>query len=296
MSGGGVPLAWRHRGVADGDTRSVVVTPPHSKSASAVSREIVKDVYCLGPSGRTQTNVYFVRSGSQWTLIDAGWANDGLRIKRAAEWVFGAGTRPASILLTHSHPDHAGSALQLARLWNCPVLVHPDELPLASGDFSAIVAAAGPLDRWAILPLMRAVGRRRREQMLARSSLRDVAHPIEPNGEVPGLPGWVCIPTPGHTPGHVSFLRTADRVLITGDAVVNLQLNTVWGLLLQKPGISGPPWYTTWSRQAATESVARLAMLEPTVLAGGHGTPMVGAATAGAVRAFADHLSASHER
>jgi len=64
-------------------------------------------------------------------LIDAGWAKDGPHIKKAAECVFGADTRPASILLTHFHPDHAGSALQLARIWDCPVYVHPDELPLA---------------------------------------------------------------------------------------------------------------------------------------------------------------------
>jgi hypothetical protein len=41
-----------------------------------VAREIAPDVFCLGPWGRTQTTVYFVRSGTSWVLIDAGWAND----------------------------------------------------------------------------------------------------------------------------------------------------------------------------------------------------------------------------
>jgi glyoxylase-like metal-dependent hydrolase (beta-lactamase superfamily II) len=261
------------------------------ENTGAVAREIAPDVYCLGPKGRTQTDVYFVRSGSSWALIDAGWAKDGPAIKHAAEAVFGADTRPASILLTHDHPDHAGSALQLARTWDCAVYVHPDELPHATGDFAAISAASGPLDVWLILPLMRAMGRRRREAMLSRSSLKDVARAFDPGGEVPGLPGWECIPTPGHTPGHVAFLRPSDRVLITGDAVVTLQVNSVWGLLLQRQGLSGPPWYTTWSRQAARESVARLARLEPNVLAGGHGTPMTGAGTAAGLRAFAEHFA-----
>lgn len=272
------------------------MTPSPPASSAAVAREIVQDVYCLGPWGRTQTNVYFVRSGSSWALIDAGWAKDGPRIKKAAELVFGTDTRPASILLTHCHPDHAGSALQLARIWDCAVYVSHDELPLARGDLLAITASASPLDTWVILPLMRAIGRRRREAMLSRSSRQDVARAIEPSDEIPGLPDWKCIPTPGHTTGHVSFLRTKDHVLITGDAVVTTQLNTVSGVLLQKPGLSGPPWYTTWSWRAAVESVATLALLEPTVLAGGHGTPMIGNATAGALRAFADHLSASHDR
>ena len=209
----------------------------------------------------------------------------------AAESLFGAGTRPAAILLTHFHPDHAGSARRLSRTWSCPVYVQPDELPLTTGDFSALAAYAGPLDTWVVLPLMRAMGRRRRDATLARSSLQGVPRPLEPGTEVPGLPGWECIPTPGHTPGHVSFFRASDGVLITGDAIVTVKLNSLSGLVWHRNGLSGPPWYTTWNWEAAKESVARLALLEPTVLAGGHGTPMTGTTTAAAVRIFADHFS-----
>ena len=267
------------------------MTPPPQASTSAVAREIAPDVHCLGPKGRTQTNVYFVGSGSSWTLIDAGWAKDGPAIRQAAEAVFGADTRPAAILLTHDHPDHDGSALELARTWDCPVYVHPDELPLANGDFAAITAAAGPLDTWLVLPLMRAIGWRRREAILAGSSLKDVARAFDPGAAVPGLPGWECIPTPGHTPGHVSFFRPSDRVLITGDAVVTMRLNSISGLVLQRPGLSGPPWYTSWEWRTAKASVAALARLEPLVLAGGHGTPLTGAETADALRAFAESFS-----
>jgi len=110
---------------------------------------------------------------------------------------------------------------------------------------------------------------------------------FEPGARDPGLPGWECIPTPGHTPGHVSYFRPGDRVLISGDALVTLRLNSWSGLFLGRQGLSMPPWYTTWSRQAARESVERLAQLEPTVLAGGHGKPMTGTGTAAAVSAFA---------
>jgi hypothetical protein len=65
----------------------------------------------------------------------------------------------------------------------------------------------------------------------------------------------------------------------------------VSGLLLQRSGLSGPPWYTSWNWRAAMESVATLARLEPTVLAGGHGMPMIGAQTAAALHAFAHHCS-----
>jgi glyoxylase-like metal-dependent hydrolase (beta-lactamase superfamily II) len=255
-----------------------------------VAHEIAPDVFCLGPWGRTQTTVYFVRSGPSWVLIDAGWARDVSRIEGAARSLFGAGSRPAAILLTHCHPDHSGSALSLARAWGCSVYMHPDELPIATGDFGAMVAAAGPLDRFVILPLMRAMGRQRREAVLARSSLGAAAGTFDPDAGVPRLPGWECIPTPGHTPGHVSYFRAGDRVLISGDALVTLQVNSWTGLLLQRPGLSGPPWYTTWSPRAARESIERLARLKPTVLAGGHGWPMTGDGTAEALLAYAGHL------
>ena len=263
------------------------MTRQTGQGAADVAREIAPDVFYLGPWGRTQTVVYFVRSGPSWVLIDAGWANDASRIERAAGSLFGGDSRPAAILLTHCHPDHAGSALPLALAWDCAVYVHPAELPIATGDFAAMVATAGPLDRWVVLPLLRAMGKRRREAVFAQSSLSEVARTFEPEAGVPGLPGWECIPTPGHTPGHVSYFRPGDRALITGDALVTLRLNSWSGLFLGRPGLSGPPWYTTWSRRAARESVERLARLEPTVLAGGHGKPMTGPGTAAAVRAFA---------
>jgi glyoxylase-like metal-dependent hydrolase (beta-lactamase superfamily II) len=263
------------------------MTRPAQKRTADGAREIAPDVYCLGPWGRTQTNVYVVRAGSSWVLIDAGWASEASRIQRAAGSLFGVDSRPAAILLTHDHPDHEGSALRLARRWGCPVYLHPAELPIASRDFAAMVATAAPLDRWIVLPLMRAIGRRRREALFARSSLTEVVRTLDPDAAVPGLPGWRCIPTPGHTPGHVSYFRPADRVLITGDAVVTMRMNSVTGLLLQRPGLSGPPWYTTWNRRSARQSIRRLAQLEPAVLAGGHGQPMTGAEAARALKTFA---------
>ena len=258
--------------------------------------EIAPDVYLLGPTGRTQTDIYFVRSGSSWVLIDAGWAKDGPAISTAAATLFGPDTRPLSILLTHDHPDHAGSALELAQAWDCPVYVHPAELPIATGDFEAMRRSAGPLDHWVVLPLMCAMGRRRREAILAASSLRDVVRAFDPAAGVPDLPGWECIPTPGHTPGHVSFFRPADRVLITGDAIVTLKLNSPIGLLRGSPGLSGPPWYTSWSAPGSKASIATLADLEPKVLAPGHGRPMIGPDTARALRTFAGHFSSYPRR
>lgn len=258
---------------------------------SAIAQEIAPGVFCVGLEGRTQTNAYLVRSGSSWTLIDAGWRKDEAALRQAACATLGISAPPAAILLTHIHPDHSGSALPLARAWGAPVYVHPAELPIATGDFEAIRAGSGPLDTWVILPILRLMGRRRREALLARSSLRGLVRSFEPGGPVPGLPGWQCLHTPGHTPGHASFFRPGDRVLITGDALVTLRVNSLWGIVFGRAGLSGPPWYTSWNWRAARESVAALARLQPAVLATGHGKPMTGTGTAAALSAFAERFS-----
>jgi glyoxylase-like metal-dependent hydrolase (beta-lactamase superfamily II) len=232
--------------------------------------------------------VYFVRSGASWVLVDTGWASDGRRIEDAAASLCGGVGHPIAILLTHCHPDHSGAARYLARAWHCLVYMHPKELPIATGDFVAMEACAGPLDRRIILPLMRALGKRRRQAILGASSLGDLARAFDPGDQVPHLPDWHCIPTPGHTPGHVAYFRPHDRVLISGDAVVTLKVNSLTGVLLQRGGLSGPPWYTTRKRSAADASIRGLAQLEPTTLASGHGVPMIGTDTAAALHAFAE--------
>jgi hypothetical protein len=70
-----------------------------------------------------------------------------------------------------------------------------------------------------------------------------------------------------------------------------VKINSLGGLLIPRPGLSGPPWYTTWNRRTARQSIGTLARLEPTVLAGGHGKPMTGTGTADAVSAFAGLIS-----
>ena len=169
-------------------------------------------------------------------LIDTAWPHRGRVISAAAESLFGAGTRPAAIVLTHIHPDHAGSALELARLWDLPVHVHPGELPLASGRY--LPEYGNPLDRWLIAPLLRLVPHRTVEAGLSPNSLAGTARAFDPVAGVPGLPDWQAVPTPGHTPGHVAFFRGKDRVLITGDAVLTVNVNSARDFLAgQHPGL-----------------------------------------------------------
>ena len=247
----------------------------YAGEAGARPEEIAPGVYRVD-AGRwfTWTNVYLVRSGPGWVLIDTAWPGRGRLIKAAAESVFGAGARPAAIVLTHIHPDHSGSALELARMWELPVYVHPAEMVLAPGGY--LPEYGNPLDRWLVAPVLRLMPRRAVKASRARNSLEGTARAIDPAAGVPGLPDWQAVPTPGHTPGHVALFRPEDRVLITGDAVLTVNLNSVRDLLAGRHRVSGPPRVSTWNWPAAQRSVAVLAALRPAVLACGHGRPVTG--------------------
>jgi NAD(P)-dependent dehydrogenase (short-subunit alcohol dehydrogenase family)/glyoxylase-like metal-dependent hydrolase (beta-lactamase superfamily II) len=262
-------------------------------------QEIAEGVHRLSAFG---ANVYFVGSGGSWVLVDAAraWGGCARIIRRAAESLFGPESRPAAILLTHLHPDHDGAALELARAWDCAVYVHPDELPLARAvagwDFAAIERYGNWLDRAVIVRASAARSPRGRgEAELAEPSLVDVLRALDPASGVPGLPEWTLVPTPGHAPGHVGFFRARDRVLLTGDAALTVDVNTVGGCLawaLEKcpPHAFDAPRYTNWRQDKTDASLAVLAALQPRVLAPGHGPPLIGEAAARELRLLAEQV------
>lgn len=187
--------------------------------------------------------------------MDAGWSGSEQKIQAAADSVFGLGARPESMLLTHLHPDHSGTTRQLAERWQQPAYVHPGELPLARG---YLPEYGIPLDRW-LMPLIQRLPTKTRARIAAGADLTPVVQAFDPKAGVPGLPGWEAIHTPGHTPGHFSLYRRSDGVLITGDAVVSVNLNSLFGVLFGRQGVFGPPRYSTWGRGAAVDHDPRRA-------------------------------------
>jgi glyoxylase-like metal-dependent hydrolase (beta-lactamase superfamily II) len=185
------------------------------------------------------------------------------------------------MVLTHLHPDHSGATVRLAERWGQEACVHPDELPLAAGYQAAY---AIPLDRW-LMPLIRRLPKRTRARSAAAADLTPVVQAFNPQTGIPELPDWAVIHSPGHTPGHISLYRRNDGLLITGDAVVTVDLNSLTGILTGRQGVFGPPRYSTWDWAAAQRSIAALAGLEPRVLAPGHGRVRVDR-TAQALRAL----------
>lgn len=102
--------------------------------------------------------------------------------------------------------------------------------------------------------------------------MRPRVHPLPEGGSVPYMPGWNSLPTPGH--GHVSFFRERNGLLLAGDAIVTTRQESAISVMTRHQELHGPPAYYTSDWSAARESVRRLADLQPSIAATGHGRPM----------------------
>ncbi|HEX2189050.1 MAG TPA: MBL fold metallo-hydrolase [Longimicrobiaceae bacterium] len=203
-----------------------------------------------------------------WTLVDTGMFGFTERIAHAAEERFGAGARPAAIILTHGHFDHVGAVRQLAEFWDAPVYAHELELPYLTGR-SAYPPPDPTVGGGAMAALSFLYPR-------GPIDLGSRVRALPEDGTVPGMPGWSWLHTPGHTAGHVSLFRGADRLLVAGDAFVTTKQESATAVLTQREEVHGPPAYFTPDWVSARRSVEALAELEPETAVTGHGVPMRG--------------------
>lgn len=202
-----------------------------------------------------------------WVLIDAGLPGTAGLIARSAATRFGKTSRPFAIIMTHAHFDHVGALKKLADEWDCPIFAHDLELPFLNGSQSYSPpdpgVGGGLMSRLSVLYPRGPVDVSKRLQRL-------------PERAVPGMPGWDWVPTPGHSPGHISLWRASDRTLISGDAVITTNQESAYSVAVQSREIHGPPMYYTPDWERARASVRRLAELEPELLVSGHGRAMRG--------------------
>lgn len=233
--------------------------------ATSWSKPVADDVWLV----RTiMVNVFLIRSGSSWVLVDAGLGGFGETIRTAAGRLLGDAKPPTAIVLTHGHFDHVGSLRALLDAWNVPVYAHRLERPYLTG--RSAYPPPDPLVGGGLMALL--------SRLYPRAPI-DVGTHLESlpdSGVVPGLPEWRWIHTPGHTAGHVSLYRERDRTLVAGDAITTVRQESLVAVAMRRRELHGPPAYFTQDWQAAERSVQHLADLQPDVLASGHGEPMRG--------------------
>lgn len=217
-------------------------------------------------------NVFGIKhTDGLWTLVDAGLPYSARSIFKWAQKHFAS--PPNAIVLTHGHFDHASAAGELADAWDVHVYAHSLERPYLSGEREY------PNPNWSagggLMSLMSPLLPQGPINLGDR--LRELPDPNKYSAKIREMPGWEFIATPGHTPGHISLYRTADGVLLPGDAFCTTKPESFFeAAVAQQPELHGPPSYFTSNWELARQSVRTLAELQPTVLAPGHGQPMRG--------------------
>ena len=213
-------------------------------------------------------NLYLWGTPDSWVLIDAGLQGCTSTIIDTAEERFGKGTAPQAIILTHGHFDHVGAFPELFDHWNVPVYAHRLELPHLTGQ--ADYPPPDPSVGKGVLALLSFTYPNK------AIDLGDRVQTLPEDESVPHMPGWRWVHTPGHAPGHISLFRESDRCMIVGDAFVTVKQESLYAVVTQEQEVHGPPAYFTPDWEAARRSVERLAALQPSIAATGHGTPMGG--------------------
>jgi glyoxylase-like metal-dependent hydrolase (beta-lactamase superfamily II) len=241
--------------------------PPESHEEKA--HEVANDLAYLR-LGMVNVVFYGPRGAAdrQWVLIDAGIPGASRLIEKAVRQRFGEHSRPGAIVLTHGHFDHVGNLRHLAKKWNVTIYAHELEMPYLDG--RASYPPPDPTTGGGLIPLI--------SPLLPKGPI-DVAAwllPLPVDGTIPLMPGWKWLHTPGHSAGHVSFWRPADRLLVVGDAFITTNQESAYAVAVQKPELHGPPMYFTPDWHSARDSVSLLAELAPEVVICGHGRAMRG--------------------
>ncbi|MFD1141194.1 MBL fold metallo-hydrolase [Larkinella insperata] len=168
----------------------------------------------------------FVIKDNGLTLIDTGYSRSLEAIVNA---LYRGGESPdqiKQIVLTHAHPDHAGSAAALQRQLGVPVLAHQHEAALLEVGLSgqAPIHRSPGFINWLIYQAFIKRGANTVDPLVVDGHLN--------HGDVLAVAGGLqVLHTPGHSAGHLAFWLKQEGVMILGDTCQNLMglaLSTVY--------------------------------------------------------------------
>lgn len=184
-------------------------------------------------------NTYLIDDGNSFVVVDVGtsWA-----AKKIYKYFSDRSIDAASLKMvtaTHFHIDHVAGVSRLVRLFPkisvcfftmvgnylngkekiclfSPVIWLTGLLPVVMALDNHIINTGAALlsDKTAIpLPLLR--------KFLPSHYKAECI--LDEGQEIPYLPHWAIIKTPGHTPDSVCFYNRDEKILISGDTILNMR-------------------------------------------------------------------------
>jgi glyoxylase-like metal-dependent hydrolase (beta-lactamase superfamily II) len=207
--------------------------------------EIVENIHQVDG---VNANVYIIIEKEGLTLIDTGMPNNA---KKILNYVKGIDRKPAdtsTILITHAHIDHVGSAQELKKITNAKIAVHQEDADVVAGNKKPprLKGATGVMIR-VLSPFFK----------FARVQ-PDII--LEENDHIGRLQ---VLHTPGHTPGSISLYDSTRKVMFVGDTI-----------RFANGQIDGPPKRFTPDMASARKSIQRISQMDFDIMLSGHGEPL----------------------
>ncbi|MCR8845867.1 MBL fold metallo-hydrolase [Paenibacillus sp. SC116] len=157
-------------------------------------------------------------------LVDAGYPGQLPLLEEALRKLGKSTKQITNIIITHQDMDHIGSLPDIVKEseLDIEVLSSPVEMPYIQGDKTLLKLTPEAIKQAeASLPPQLPEQWRSAFLFLLNNPPRAHVHRTLQDGEqLSYCGGLTVIPTPGHTPGHISLYHQSSKTLIAGDAMV----------------------------------------------------------------------------